>query len=153
MNKLIAVDKSIIKGRAVSCRELLNGLKSKIFSTKEEDSFVTLSNMGNSTELLTVVYKSEKNNRLHLESGNCKPKYESGDILYVDKSYMQHGNVSIEELIDVLENYHGIDLDNPVYISCEEDIEFHPMTMLLKCSHECPAAHIISYCTNELIMN
>lgn len=152
MNTLTAIDKSLLQGQAISVLEFLNGLKGKVFSKSPKDTFVTLSTSWLS-EPLTVVYKCEETNSLHLESGFIyEPSYDAGDVVYLDKSSDPNDHVTFEELIQILED-EILDKSIPVVISCSNDEHSYPMTMLFKCSVECHAVHIKSFVKEEIILN
>jgi hypothetical protein len=152
MNKLTAIDKSLLYGKPATVRELLEGLQSKVFSKSSKEAPITISTTGEVTELLTVVYKCTDCECLHLDSGyNISNHYSAGDVVYIDKSD-EEDCVSIGEMISLIEEG-DIDLDSPIIISCSIDNNSFPMTMLIKCSESCPSAHITFHVSNEIIMN
>lgn len=155
IDKLIAIDKSLIQGQATSVRELLEGLKGKVFSGTPLTSPITLCTTGEIIEPLTVVYQCRENNIFHLESGyNYNPSYSysSGDIIYADKSDEEGGYVSRGDLIKIIEKF-VYDLDDLILISCSYDGASYPMNTLSKCCKECDAVHIKYHKKDELIFN
>jgi hypothetical protein len=155
MDNLTAIDKSLLQGQIVNVRELLNGLKGKVFEKSPLESPITVStsNRGEFTEPLTIIYKCSNCDALHFKGGyfNETP-YESGDVVYFDKSDQVGKYISRGELISMLEE-DNIDLDCPIVISSSEDTGSFPMTMLFKCSERCDAVHILSYSKSDIIMN
>lgn len=152
MDKLNVIDKSLLIGQTVTVRELLKGLKSKTFSSAPKESPVTICTTGEVTEPLTVIYKCNDCDSLHLEGGYFNAGYNVGDVLYVDKSNKIGSYVSRGELISLIED-DGIDLDSTVIVYCSDDSSSYPMTMLIKCSEDCPSTHILAHVKNEIIMN
>lgn len=155
MNNLTAIDKSLLQGQITTVGELLKGLKSKVFSASPMESPVTLctSGTGGMSEPLTIIYKCSNCNSLHFESGYfTEQPYDSGDIVYADKSNEVGKCVSRGELISLIEE-EGFDMGSPVVIACSYDEQSYPMTMLIKCSDHCHATHILAYTKSEIIMN
>lgn len=155
MDKLTAIDKSLLQGTPTTVRELLIGLKSKVFSTSTKESVVTVCTKKGESEPLTLILKCQHCDSLHLESGYNEPQFEMGDVIYIDKSNQIGDYISYGELVSMIEDeINNKDfMDSPISIACSEDSKSHPMTMLIKCSEDCPVIHIISYVKQEIIMN
>lgn len=155
MDNLTAIDKSLLQGKYTTVQELLSGLKSNVFSSSTENSIVTLSTDGNINEPLTLIFKCQHCNALHLESGYNGTEFEIGDVVYIDKTSEMGDYISIQELISILEEEVNNEefMKSPISIACSIDDRSYPMTMLIRCSEECPHVHITSYVKNEIIMN
>jgi hypothetical protein len=153
MDKLIAIDKSLIQGQSATVRELLEGLKGKVFLSTPLNSPITICTSGHLKEILTVVYQCREYNVFHLESGyGNKPSYEAGDIVYADKSDEEGGYVSRGDLIKIIEKF-VFELDDKIVISCSYDKGSYPMNTLSKCCKECDVVHIDYLKKDELIFN
>lgn len=153
MDKHIAIDKSLLQGKATTLKELLNGLKSNVFKKSPKDSPVTLSTRNGGNEPLTTIYKCSDCDYIHFESGYFSSGYDAGDVVYIDKSDKVGGYVSIGELIELIEQDMNDTLESEIAISCSDDTSTFPMTMLLKCSENCEAIHISSNISNIINPN
>jgi hypothetical protein len=153
MDKNVAIDKSLLQGRATTLKELLNGLKSNVFKNSPLNSPVTLSTRGKGNEVLTTIYKCGDCEFIHFESGYFNSGCDSGDIIYIDKSEEFGDFITRQELIELIENDMSEFLDNGVIISCSDDDGTYPMTALMKCSDNCHAAHILCNITEVINPN
>jgi len=155
MNKLIAIDKSLLCGQVVTVNELLIGLKSNVFSGSNDASLVTLCTQEGLEEPLTMIYKCTDCNSIHFKSGyNFKYEPKVGDVIYSDFSNQLGFVIGKSELIYILEEIaERGDGKSPIIISCSYSTISEPMTMLYKCYENCDAIHISSFVKTIIIMN
>lgn len=155
MNKLIAIDKSLLDGQVITVIELLNGLKSNVFSKSNDVSPVTICTQKGLEEPLTSIFKCSDCDAIHFESGYLnKSEYKMGDIVYADVSNQLGVIIGKGELVSILEEIaqHPEMKNSPIVIACGYDTTGKPMTMLSKCSDLCQAIHISSI-KEQIIMN
>lgn len=147
------VDKSKIAGLSVTVGELLNALNNKVFKNSPDDAPVLIhqsSGQGEDAQPLTTVFKCGSCDKLHLESGwydTAMTVLSKKAIVYQDYRDREDLYIERKELISILSD---INPEDKIVIMTTGDEHLTNLTLVLKCSIECPSVHLLAGYSNNI---
>ena len=154
---ILLIDKSNTAGFSANVGELLKALKNKVFNNSPDEAPIMVHQStgdGEEAQPVTCVFKCGSCDKLHIESGwydTANLVLTKDAVIYQDYRDREDKYIQRSELIKILGR---IDAHDKIYICTTQDLSLAPLTIVMKCSDECPSVHLLSgYSVNSISAN